>query len=297
MSTHSQLGDYLRARRELVQPADFGLPVLGQRRVAGLRREEVAMLAGISSDYYLRLEQGRDHNPSVQVLESLARVLRLDETATGYLIGLAAPPVRSRARRQRRDTVPAGILQLVASLGTPAFVESRHFDVLAANDLARAVSPNLRVGVNRMRAMFLDPAEQALCPNHEQAMAHLVAAFRQSIGTDVDDPRAAQVVGELSLASERFRRLWARHDVHTREGSQTAMYHPQVGELALHKERLAITDGDTDGLVLVVYHVVPGTGSAEKLSLLASLAAPSPSVEPRIVLDAEDGSATTRATA
>lgn len=119
------------------------------------------MLAGIRSDYYLRLEQGRDHNPSVQVLESLARVLRLDETAAAYLIGLAAPQGRRRTRRRRRAAVSAGIRQLVASIGVPAFIESRHFDVLEANDLARAVSPNLRVGEYRMRAIFLEPAGTA----------------------------------------------------------------------------------------------------------------------------------------
>lgn len=229
------------------------------------------MLAGISSDYYLRLEQGRDHNPSLQVLESLARVLQLDETATTYLIGLAGDAPRTRTRRHRRETVPVGISQLLTSIGLPAFVESRHFDVLAANDLARAVSPNLSVGVNRMRAMFLDPAEQALCPDFELAMAHLVAGFRQSVGTEIDDPHFIQIVGELSLASEQFRRLWARHDVQVREGSQTAMYHPQVGELTLHKERLMV--GGADGLVLVIYHPAPDTGSTEKLALLASLTA------------------------
>lgn len=235
------------------------------------------MLAGISSDYYLRLEQGRDHNPSVQVLESLARVLLLDETATSYLIGLASPRARRGPRRHRPATVPAGIRQLIESIGLPAFVESRHYDVLAANDLARAVSPNLRVGENRMRAMFLDPAEQALCPSYELAMAHLVAGFRQSVGTDTDDPRVVQIVGELSLSSETFRQLWARHDVQAREGSQTAMYHPQVGELTLHKERLVVGGGS--GLVLVVYHPAPGTGTAEKLALLASLSAPTASAE------------------
>jgi transcriptional regulator with XRE-family HTH domain len=286
VSTSSQLGEYLRARRELVRPEDVSLPAVGQRRVAGLRREEVAMLAGISSDYYLRLEQGRDHNPSVQVLESLARVLRLDEAATAYPIGLTAPQARRRARRPRHETVPASIRQLVASLELPAFVENCYCDVLAANDLAHAVSSNLRVGENRMRKMFLDPAEQALCPNFELAMAHMVAGLRQSVGTDTDDPRFIQLVGELSLSSERFRQLWARHDVHTREGAQTAMYHPQVGELALHKERLAVSGGD--GLVLVIYHPAPGTGTAEKLSLLASLAATASPNQPPVAVEGTD---------
>jgi hypothetical protein len=152
MATDNHLGEYLRTRRELVRPDDVGLPVTGQRRVAGLRREEVAMLAGISSD----------HNPSAQVLESLARVLPLDDTATGYLLGLIAPRPRSRARRDRSSSVPESIERLVSSIALPAFVESRHFDVLVGNDLAQAVDPNLRIGENRMLAVFLDPAEQAL---------------------------------------------------------------------------------------------------------------------------------------
>lgn len=270
MSDNGLLGEYLRARRERVRPEDVGLTVMGPRRVAGLRREEVATLAGVSSDYYLRLEQGRDRNPSVQVLESLARVFGLDETATAYLIGLAAPQPRRRPQRPQREAVPVGIRHLVELMDVPAFVESRHFDVLLANDMARAVSPNLRVGQNRMRAMFLDPAEQVLCPSFELAMAHLVAGFRQSIGTDTDDPRVIQLVGELSLSSERFRQLWARHDVQVREGSESAMWHPLVGEMVLHKERLAV--GGADGLMLVVYHAVPGTGTDEKLALLAPAA-------------------------
>jgi transcriptional regulator with XRE-family HTH domain len=270
------LGDYLRARRELVQPGSVGLPVNGVRRVAGLRREEVAMLAGISSDYYLRLEQGRDRNPSIQVLEALARVLQLDQAATDYLLSLATPRPRHRRPRPRRETVPAGIRQLLDVLGLPAFVEGRYFDVLAANSLARALSPNLQAGQNRLRAVFLDPAEQALYPDWDQATARLVAGFRESVGTDADDPGFVQLVGELSLSSERFRQLWARHDVHTREGMPARIHHPQVGDLTLSREKLAI--GGAEGQMLVVYHAQPGTSSADKLTLLASLASPSAAV-------------------
>jgi transcriptional regulator with XRE-family HTH domain len=265
MSTN-HLGEYLRARRELVRPDDVGLPVVGHRRVAGLRREEVAMLAGISSDYYLRLEQGRDHNPSAQVLESLARVLQLDETATTYLLGLIAPRPRARARRHRPSDVPQSIRRLVTSIPLPAFVESRHFDVLVGNDLARAVNPNLRVGENRMVSMFLDPAERALCPSYEQALTYMVASFRQSIGTDTDDPRFVQVVGELSSASDTFRQLWSRHDVHTREGALTVAQHPEAGELRLFKERLVVEGADD--LVLVMYHPADDE-TADRLAVLA----------------------------
>jgi transcriptional regulator with XRE-family HTH domain len=271
MGKENLLGEYLRARRELVQPESVGLPGRGVRRVNGLRREEVAMLAGISTDYYLRLEQGRDHNPSVQVLESLARVLQLDHAGTDYLLGLVASQPRRRRHRPKRETVPAGIRRLLDVIGLPAFVEGRYFDVLAANDLAYALSPNLRAGANRLRAVFLDPAEQALYPDWERAAAGLVAGFRQSVGSEVDDPGFVQLVGELSLASENFRQLWARHDVRTYEGVLSVPFdHPQVGDLVLNREKLAITG--TEGQLLVIYHAEPGSPSAEKLALLGSLA-------------------------
>ncbi len=271
MSEENLLGEYLRARRELIQPENVGLSAVGARRVKGLRREEVALLAGISADYYLRLEQGRDHNPSAQVLESLARVLQLDRSATDYLLSLTAPTLRSR-RRARRESVPIGVRQLLDVIGLPAFVEGRYFDVLAANRQATTLSPNLQVGQNRLRSVFLDPAEVALYPEWELATAGLVAGFRQSVGTDVDDPGFVQLVGELSLASERFRRLWARHDVLAFEGAPIRLDHPQVGELTLSREKLAITG--TSGQLLVVYHAQPGTSDAEKLALLTTLAEP-----------------------
>ncbi|MFI7617528.1 helix-turn-helix domain-containing protein [Nonomuraea terrae] len=269
MSDESNLlGDYVRARRELVTPAQAGIPVLGVRRVPGLRREEVAMLAGISADYYLRLEQGRDRNPSVQVLESLARVLQLDDDATAYLLRLGAGKPRRRRRRLPKETVPPGVAKLVATLPLPAYVEGRYFDVLAANALATALSPRLVAGANRLRDVFLDPAEQALHSDWENAAAGMVAGFRESVGTDTDDPRFVELVGELSLASPRFSRLWARHDVLACEGASKHLDHPQVGGLRLNRERLGV--GGTAGQTLVVLHPDPGTDSADKLALLAS---------------------------
>ncbi|MGG7508274.1 helix-turn-helix domain-containing protein [Plantibacter sp. YIM 135249] len=269
--TPSRLGDYLRARRELVTPVDVGIPVLGVRRVPGLRREEVAMLAGISADYYLRLEQGRDRNPSVQVLESIARVLQLDDDTTTYLLGLAVEKPR-RTKRARKETVPAGIAQLIAALPLPAFAEGRYLDVLAANPLAAALSPRLIVGGNRLRDVFLDPEERALFPDWERATEGLIAGFRQSVGTDTDDPRFVELVGELSIASPRFRQLWARHDVATRRGATMRFAHPVVGELHLHREKLVV--GGNENIVLAVYHADPGSIDAEKLAILSSLTAP-----------------------
>lgn len=270
VSQDNALGEYLRARRELVRPEDVGLPVNGVRRVAGLRREEVAMLAGISSDYYLRLEQGRDRNPSVQVLEALGRVLQLDEAATDYMLRVAAPRPKKR-RRPRKETVPPSIRQLLDVIRLPAFVEGRYLDVLAANHLATALSPSLRVGQNRLMSMFLDPAERAFYVDWEKAIVTFAASFRQMVGADTDDPRFVEMVGELSLSSDRFRRLWARQDIYPRIEIPTRMHHPQVGDMTLSREKLAI-----DGVIgqrLVIYHAKPGTDNAEKLALLSSLAA------------------------
>jgi transcriptional regulator with XRE-family HTH domain len=262
------LGQYLRARRELVDPADVGLHVAGVRRTPGLRREEVATLAGISADYYLRLEQGRDRNPSPQVLEALARVFGLDATATQYLLGLST--ARPRQRRPRREVVPAGIRQLLDVIGLPAFVESRMFDVLAANRLATALSPRIRPGENRLRSMFLDEDERELHPGWERMIGGMVAAFRTSLGTDGDDPRLTQLVGELSLGSELFRQLWARHDVKPLAGKLLELRHPDVGMLELRLEKFPI--GDSGGQLLVIYHAEPGSESARSLALLGSLA-------------------------
>lgn len=265
----NRLGAYLRARRALVTPGQAGIPGGANRRVTGLRREEVALLAGISADYYLRLEQGRDRNPSTQVLDALARVLGLDEVESAYLRDLAAPRPRGRARRPPGERVPGRLHHLLAALDVPAFVEGRTFDVLAANPLALALSPRLRVGENRLRSLLLDPEERAFHDDWEGAVAGFVAAFRQSVGDGADDPRAVELVGELSLASARFRTLWARQDVRRLAGGTTVVHHPVVGELTLHRDKLPV-----DGVVLVIYYAGEGSPSADRLRLLGTLGAP-----------------------
>jgi len=262
------LGAFLRARREQVTPREAGIPDLGVRRVPGLRREEVAMLAGISADYYLRLERGRDRHPSVQVLEAIARVLQLDDDHFAHLLTLVAEVPRQRRRRPRRETPPAGALKLLDSLVQPAFIEDRYFDILAANRMATALSPGLAVGGNQLRDLFLDPAEQALHPEWENVTECFIANLRQAVGTDVDDPRFIELTGELTLASPRFRQLWARHEVRGQRGTPIRLDHPQVGEMTLNRERLAINGAE--GLMLVVYHPDAGSSDADKLALLAS---------------------------
>ncbi|MBB4751908.1 transcriptional regulator with XRE-family HTH domain [Actinoplanes lobatus] len=238
------------------------------------------MLAGISADYYLRLERGRNRNPSVQVLESIARVLHLNEEHFAHLLTLACEAPRRRRRRPRKQTPPPGALKLMDSLVQPAFIEDRYFDILASNSLARALSPGLAVGGNQLRDLFLDPAEQALHPQWEAVTECFIANLRQAVGNDVDDPRFIELTGELSLASPRFRQLWGRHEVRGQQGAPVRLNHPQVGELSLNRERLRI-DG-TDGLMLVVYHPNAGTSNADKLALLASVGLPTSNSYPQL---------------
>ncbi|MFD2796585.1 helix-turn-helix domain-containing protein [Promicromonospora vindobonensis] len=262
------LGAYLRARRELVTPAQAGIPDVGVRRVAGLRREEVAMLAGISADYYLRLERGRDRNPSLQVLESLARVLQLDDAHVAHLQTLVAEAPRQRRRHPREETPPQGALKLLDSLVQPAFIEGPYFDVLASNSLARALSPGFAAGRNQLRDLFLDQDQQNLHPDWQDVTECFVANLRQVVGNAVDDPRFIELTEELSLTSPRFRQLWARHEVRGQRGTPIRFDHPQVGELTLNRERLEI--GGAEGLMLVVFHPEAGSSDADKLALLAS---------------------------
>lgn len=265
------LGEFLRAHREQVLPEDVGITDIRHRRTPGLRREEVAMLAGISIDYYLRLEQGRDRTPSVQVLESLGRALQLDEDQTAYLLALTRPKPRRRPRSARSEKVPTGTLQLLDALPMPAFVQSRYLDVLAANAMAQALSPNLSPGVNRLRAALLDPEEAEFYADWENATAAAVGQLRATMGAESDDPRLVELVGELSMKSDWFRRLWARQDVVRPAGGPARMHHPNVGDLTLHREKLSIAG--TDRQVLVIYHADPGTASADALVLLGGIAA------------------------
>jgi transcriptional regulator with XRE-family HTH domain len=277
-SSQNPIGEYLRARRELVRPEEVGLPDLGRRRVPGLRREEVAMLAGVSADYYVRLEQGRDQHPSEQVIEALGRALQLDEDGVAHLRRLAAPKARRRRASRRVERVPAGILELLASLHeTPAYAYGRYLDVLAANPLATALLPYYRVGVNLVRASFLDPRIDET-HDRDSATEAAAAALRSLTGPDVDDPRLEELVGELSVRSERFRRLWARHDVKPKRSGRSRIDHPQVGELDLGYEKLPIADADR--LTLVLYHAEPGSKSAQALALLASASAERAGVSP-----------------
>ena len=257
------LGDFLRARREQVRPEDVGLVGGTRRRVAGLRREELALLAGISSDYYLRLEQGRDTNPSAQVLDALAQALRLDVKASEYLHQLASP---SAGRRDAAGVdATDGVEELIDQFPMPTIVASRCLDVLAANPVARALSPGFAPGQNFLRWRLLDPAARELYVDWEEATDVAVSGLREAAGSGPHDPRLRSLIDELSAASGRFRELWARADVGYRVGV-IHIRHPRVGDLYLHSNRFNIPH--SNGQHMLTYRAEPGSDSARALDEL-----------------------------
>lgn len=262
------LGDFLRARRELVTPQEAGLlfAVGRNRRVSGLRREEVAILAGISGEYYTRLERGRDRNPSHQVICALSEVLQLDRESALYLASLAGPKA-ARYTSEMSDHVPHGVDVVLRTINVPALVLNQYSDVLAANALAQQLAPHFAPGVNRLRWLFTDPAAQDHDPHWDSSTAAGIAHLRAQAGTDPDDERLHGLIGELSLRSARFRQLWARHEVHTTSGGDIVVNNPTFGHIRLVVEKF-MHAGD-NRLELLVFSAEPGTRAAEILSLLA----------------------------
>ena len=213
MDSDKLLGEFLRARREVTTPEQVGLLDVGPRRTPGLRREEVAMLAGVSTDYYVRLEQGRERRPSDQVLTALARVLRLGPDAATTSTN-SHTPGRDRRTAGQMEQVSPELLRLMRGWSyTPAFVTGRWLDVLARNPLGSVLHDGLEYADNLLRLVFLDPAAREFYPDWEQVARVRVAHLRGVAGTDLDHPYLIELVGELSLESADFRRLWARHDV------------------------------------------------------------------------------------
>jgi transcriptional regulator with XRE-family HTH domain len=260
MAADNALGEFLKARRGRVPPSRADLPAHGRRRVAGLRRDELARLAGISEPYLTRLEQGVDQHPSPQVLRALARALELDADTRAHLFALAAPdPVRPA----ETEVAPDLHQLLDAWAGTPAYVRNRRFEVLAANKWARALAPMYEPGRNLVRDMFLDPAARRLFPDWPEIAAQTVAALRAE--ADPRDPRGARLVAELE-ADEDFRGLWARHDARPSRDELKRFAHPAVGELALRRQ--ALTVGGAEQQVIIVYQAVPGSPSEAALARL-----------------------------
>jgi transcriptional regulator with XRE-family HTH domain len=265
------LGDYLRARRQQVRPEDVGLVPGARRRVVGLRREELAMLAGISAEYYLRLEVGRDKHPSAQVLDSLARALRLDAKATQYLQQLVAAPGAHTSDLEARAYALA---EVIDEFLMPAILANRYQDVLAANPLARALSPGFTPGQNFLRWRLLDPTARELYVDWDEATELAVSGLRELAGPCPNDARMQAFVAELSSVSARFRELWSRADVGYRLGMHH-IRHPLVGDLYLYRHRLNAPYPGGDHVVM--YRAERNSDSARALEELRSLSAASTS--------------------
>ncbi len=258
------LGEYLRARRAQVHPEDVGLIAGARRRVRGLRREELATLAGISAEYYLRLEQGRDTNPSAQILEALARALQLDIKGTEYLHQLASP-AGSHREQPDLETAADGADELIDQFSMPAIVASRCLDVLAANPVARALSPGFTPGANFLRWRLLEPAARDFFVDWDDVTDVAVSGLREAAGADPDDPRLRALIDELSSASARFRELWARAEVGYRS-TVIHLRHPDVGDLYLRSNRFNIPH--SGGQHMLTYRAEPGSESAAALEAL-----------------------------
>ena len=280
MDPSKDVREFLASRRARITPEQAGLPVYGgNRRVKGLRREEVALLAGISAEYYVRLERGNVRGASEEVLDGIARALQLDEADRTHLFDLVravnTSPARRTNRRQPQEHVRPVIQRILDSLvGVPAFVENERLDVLAANSLGEAFYAHQYADparpINGARFMFLNPKAKEFLLDWDTIATDVVGILRTAAGRDPYDKRLTDLIGELSTRSEEFRVRWAAHYVNLHRTGTKRFHHPVVGELTLDFERVELT-GDP-GQKLTFYTAEPGSPSRERLDLLASWA-------------------------
>jgi transcriptional regulator with XRE-family HTH domain len=278
MDNRSEAREFLSTRRARITPDEAGLPAYGgNRRVTGLRREEVALLAGVSVDYYTRLERGDLSGASDSVLDALARALRLDDAETAHLFDLAraagASPGAKR-RTKRAGTVRPSIQRLLDAITeAPGIIRDNHFDYLAANRLGRALYAPVfsEPAPNSARFAFLNPAAREFYPDWERVTQELVATMRGEAGRNPYDKRLTDLVGELSTRSDRFRTLWAAHNVRYHRTGVKRLHHPIVGDLELVYEAFELPADP--GLSLSTYTAEPGSPSEDALKVLASWAA------------------------
>ncbi len=273
MDPSAELSEFLRTRRARLTPAEVGLPRYGhRRRVPGLRREELAQLAGVSVAYYTRLEQGNGRNVSAEVLDAISAALQLSETEHAHLIHLAKP-TRTKRRTVAPQRVRAGLLELLSAMdGVPAYIWGRRTNVLAWNRTASALfgdwaarAPEDR---NWARITFLEPVSQELFLDWDAKAADVVGQLRLDAGLHPNDPQLSALVGELSVRSEEFRELWASHNVKRKSHGSMRLMNPLAGELTVRYETFALP-GDQE-LSLSTYHAEPCSPSEETLRLLAS---------------------------
>ena len=279
MDSRNEIRDFLISRRARITPEQAGLPVYGgNRRVSGLRREEVAMLAGVSVDYYIRMERGNARGVSDSVLENLARALRLDEAERAHLYDLARAAnngARAPRRPARQQVRPAVQRLLDAMTMAPVYVRNGRMDVLAANRLGRALFAPLfgspAKPTNMARFIFLDPAAPAFYQEWDRLASNTVALLRAEAGRNPTDRGLSDLIGELSTRSDIFRVRWADHNVRQHRSGIKHFHHPVVGDISLAYESLELVADP--GLVLNGYSAEPGTASEDALNLLASWAA------------------------
>ncbi|RSN45466.1 transcriptional regulator [Streptomyces sp. WAC 04229] len=277
LDRRAELSEFLRTRRARLKPEDVGLESFGRhRRVPGLRREELAQLAGVSVAYYTRLEQGNGQNVSAEVLDAIARALRLTDAEQAHLTHLAKPKQQRRrtsGARAQQPSVRVALLQLLESIeSVPAYVSGRRSEILAWNRMAAALFGDWgklpAQERNWARLVFLNPEYRELFVDWDQKAYDMVSFLRMDAGRHPDDPRLSALVGELSVKSEEFRRLWATHDVKEKSHGVKRMRHPLVGDLTLSFETFRLVDDDEQAFV--TYHAEPGSPSADALRLLAS---------------------------
>jgi transcriptional regulator with XRE-family HTH domain len=279
VDNRNEIRQFLASRRARLTPQQAGLPTYGgNRRVAGLRREEVALLAGVSVDYYTRLERGNLGGVSESVLDALARALQLDDAERGHLFDLARAvntTARPRRRPAKRRVRPSVQRILDAMHDAPADVRNGRRDILAANRLGYALYSDLYIDpvrpVNVARFVFLSPRARAFFPGWEGVANDIVANLRTEAGRNPYDRGLSDLVGELSTRSEEFRTRWAAHNVRHHHTGRKYLHHPVVGDLQLTYEVMGLPADP--GLSLVVYSAEPGSSSQDGLNLLASWAA------------------------
>lgn len=286
MDNRAEVREFLTTRRAKLTPGDVGLPEVGPRRVPGLRRGEVAALAGVSIEYYAKLERGTLAGVSASVLDAIARALRLDDAERSHLFNLAqaadgtSEMLRPRRRTRRQWTPRPSLTWVLDSItGGPAIVRNGRMDLLATNDLGRAMHASLYErspgqAPNFARYTFLDQDSHRFYPDWETAADTAVAILRTEAGRDPRDPLMHDLVGELATRSEEFRRRWSSHDVRLHGAGTKTFHHTEVGDLELAYESVELVS--EPGLTLTVYAAEPGSRTAQALTLLGSLAAPAP---------------------
>jgi transcriptional regulator with XRE-family HTH domain len=279
MDAKREIREFLTSRRAKITPDQVGLPIFGDnRRVPGLRREEVALLAGVSVDYYTRLERGNAAGVSDSVLDALARALQLDEAERSHLIDLARatqPATATRRRRPSKQQIRPAVQRILdAMTRAPAFIRNGRLDILAANQLGYALySAYLTPGrpANTARFVFLDPRSEDFYDDWEHVANEVVAILRSEAGRNPYDRDLTSLIGELSTQSEPFRTKWAAHNVRFHDTGTKRLHHPIVGDVELTYEAMELSADS--GLTMFAYTAEPGTKSEQALQLLGSWAA------------------------